>query len=96
MQIDGEYFKVVNPDYIEIGLSDLFGGSIRVLKNVENEWNIILFIIIFNLLNIIRYKQVCHQITTNNKFKLKYKKIVVIWMNFHQMRNLKKKRFKEV
>lgn len=36
LQIDGEFFKVVNPDKVEIKLSEQF-GHLKVLKNVFDE-----------------------------------------------------------
>lgn len=36
-QIDGEFYRVTNPQRIEVGLSDKL-GHIRILKNIDNEW----------------------------------------------------------
>jgi len=34
MQIDGEYYRLVNPQKIEVSLADRF-GHMRILKNIE-------------------------------------------------------------
>ena len=36
IQIDGEFYKVFNPEKIEIALSPVF-GHMRVLKNISHE-----------------------------------------------------------
>ena len=36
MQIDGEYYKLVNPEKIEVRLNPIF-GRLKVLKNVEDD-----------------------------------------------------------